>query len=52
MGEEASSAGAIEGATMAKNWRTRRSGGHISLAERVNQRVPRGGFGEDSAPPG
>ena len=25
--------------------------GYISLAERVTQRVPRGGFGEDSAPP-
>ena len=49
--EEASSAGAIEGATMATNWRVWRSGGYISLAERVTQRVPRGGFGEDSAPP-
>ena len=51
MVEEASSAGAIEGATMATNWRAWRSGGYISLAERVTQRVPRGGFGEDSAPP-
>ena len=51
MVEEASSAGAIEGATMATNWRVWRSGGYISLAERVTQRVPRGGFGEDSAPP-
>ena len=49
--EEASIAGAIEGATMATNWRVWRSGGYISLAERVTQRVPRGGFGEDSAPP-
>ena len=48
MVEEASSAGAIEGATMAKNWRVWRSGGYISI---VTQRVPRGGFGEDSAPP-
>ena len=51
MVEEAGSAVAIEGATMATNWRVWRSGGYISLAKRVTQRVPRGGFGEDSAPP-